>query len=268
MSLIFRRFAVYDPGPAPLAGFGARWLGWDAAAGQSVPAKTPGAWTEPARRYGFHATIKAPFRLAEDVAPDALAQALQSLAATLPPVDLPDGLQLAALDGFLALIPVPQPMALTNMAAAVVRGLDDFRAPLTDADIARRRPETLTPKERANLDRWGYPHVMDDFRYHMTLTGPLSDSDLAQARAQLDAALTGLLPRPHQITELALTGEDADGFFHEISRFPLGCQAAGRSGHLFPATQHPRHRRPSRADDMLRDGDQHQPQRQPEQPVT
>lgn len=234
MSRVYRRFAIYDPGPKPLAAFGARWLGWDAGAGRPVPATVPATapaaappiappvWTEAARRYGFHATIKAPFRLAEGVAPDALALELQSLAARLPPVLLPEGLRLAALDGFLALIPAPQPTALTEMAAAVVRGLDHLRAPLTEAEIARRRPERLSPQERANLDRWGYPYVMDDFRYHMTLTGPLAPPDQTQARAQLEAALTSLTPRPHPITELALMGEDADGFFHELARYPLG----------------------------------------------
>ena len=31
----------------------------------------------------------------------------------------------------------------------------------------------LTPRQRGYLERWGYPYVMEDFRFHMTLTGRL-----------------------------------------------------------------------------------------------
>ena len=218
----FRRFAVYDPGPAALARFGARWLGWDAPTGRACEATAPAPWTEAARRYGFHATIKAPFRLAEGRTPEDLVRELQTLAATLAPVELPGGLVLAQIDGFLALVPRDQTVALTDLAARVVAGLDHLRAPLTKAEIARRRPETLSEVGRAHLARWGYPHVMDSFRYHMTLTGPIEGADANDARAQLVPALAGLLPDPHPVTELALMGEDADGFFHEITRCRLG----------------------------------------------
>jgi hypothetical protein len=50
---------------------------------------------------------------------------------------------------------------------------DTFRAPLTAEDRARRNPSKLTPRQRGYLDRWGYPYVMEDFRFHMTLTGRL-----------------------------------------------------------------------------------------------
>src|SRR5262249_55850996 len=54
-----------------------------------------------------------------------------------------------------------------------VRDFDGFRAPLTDADRARRHPSRLTPRQRDYLERWGYPYVMEEFRFHMTLTGRL-----------------------------------------------------------------------------------------------
>ena len=218
----FTRFAIYDPGPAPLADFGARWLGWDTRAGQACAPLAPPAWTEAACRYGFHATIKPPFRLAEGALVSDLTAALRDLAARLSPVHLQGGLVLTDLDGFLALTPRSQPPALTDLAASVVRDLDPFRAPLTEAEIARRRPETLSQTARANLDRWGYPHVMEDFRYHMTLTGPLDGSDAAAARAALTPHLAKLLPDPHPIIELALMAEDQDGFFHDLTRCRLG----------------------------------------------
>ncbi|KGJ20456.1 hypothetical protein IX55_06240 [Paracoccus sanguinis] len=221
----FRRYAIYDLGPDPLAQFGAAWLGWDAIAGVPLPSAGGEAVTAVPRRYGFHATIKAPFRLAEGSTPAALAEAFAALCATLGPVALPR-LTLAALgEGdtrFVALIPAPQPPALTALATRVVTGLDRFRAPLSPAEIARRDPASLDATGRAYLDRWGYPQVLDRFRHHMTLTGPLSPEAAAGVMDTLGPRLAPLLPGPHPLTALALMGEDAEGRFHLIRRVPLG----------------------------------------------
>ena len=215
----FRRLAVYDLGPAPLADFGAAWLGWDAAKGLALPA-TGGPATEGPRRYGFHATIKAPFRLADGATLQAVGDALDNLAESAPPLLLP-GLAVVGADGFISLRPPSQPAALTALAARVVQALDPFRAPLTEAEIARRDPDRLTEAQRANLTCWGYPFVVDDFRYHMTLTGPVAGPEAEALAADLAARLDGLLPDPHPLDALALMGEDADGRFHLIRRATL-----------------------------------------------
>ena len=84
----YRRSAVYDLGPEPLAQAGAEWLGWDARSGQAVPAGG-GEWTRTPRRYGFHATIKAPFRLAEGALAETLSDCFAALRARLAPLALP-----------------------------------------------------------------------------------------------------------------------------------------------------------------------------------
>ena len=226
----FRRYAVYYTAPpGVLARFGAGWLGWDSAAGQvvdhpQVPGLDPArvaALTDVPRRYGFHATLKPPFVLAGGSA-RALADDLAVLAAGLAPVELPGGLQLAELDGFIALIPSRQPAALTDLAAALVGGLDGHRAPLTPADRARRRPEQLNERQRELLDLWGYPFVMEEFRFHMTLTGPVTRAEGAEVAAILRSVMESILPRPHVIDAVTLSGEDDLGRFHDILRVPLG----------------------------------------------
>ena len=62
---------------------------------------------------------------------------------------------------------------MKELAADCTREFDSFRAPLSAEDRERRKPSTLTCRQRGNLDSWGYPYVMDDFRFHMTLTGKL-----------------------------------------------------------------------------------------------
>jgi hypothetical protein len=140
--------------------------------------------TVDARRYGFHATLKAPMRLADGRTEAELRAAVEAFAATRAPVVIPAP-RPAALGGFRALLPDGDERALTSLAEAVVRELDGFRAPLDEAEQRRRRPEHLTPRERELLERWGYPYVLDEFRFHLTLT----DRVPAARAAEIDAAL-------------------------------------------------------------------------------
>ncbi len=109
---------------------------------------------------------------------------------------------------------------LNALAAQVVEGLDPFRAPLTEAEMARRNPDRLTPRQRALLDAWGYPYVLDEFRFHMTLTGALDPATLDAVTAQLGPRLT-VVPRPFTLDAISLMGEDASGRVHLIRRLPL-----------------------------------------------
>jgi putative phosphonate metabolism protein len=224
----FRRYALYwTPEPGPLAAFGAAWLGWDAETGQAVPhppvAGLPGplaALTEAPRRYGLHATIKPPFRLAAGTAAADLDAAAAALCARLAPVEVA-GLVLTALGPWLALTPEGDATALGALAAAVVAGLDAFRAPPDAAEIARRNPPALSDRQRALLDRWGYPYVMEEFAFHITLAGPLPPEAQAPLAAAARPCFAPLLPRPFRIDRLALCGEGADGRFRLLRRYPL-----------------------------------------------
>lgn len=222
----YRRYAVYHTPEGALARFGAEWLGWDAEAG--APVEQPpvagldlAALTRTPQRYGFHATLTAPFRLAEGRDLGALLAALRGLAAAEAAVHLQGGLGLARIEGFLALVPLRHSAPLARLESRLVRRLDSFRAPATAHEIARRQPERLTPRQRENLSRWGYPFVLEEFRFHMTLTGDLDPATAARAEAVLQRRLAGLLAGPYPVTSLSLMGEDADGCFRQLARVPL-----------------------------------------------
>lgn len=224
----YRRYAIYwAPDPGPLADFTAAWLGWNPATGRAVPHPPVGRLPRPVaeitatpRRYGFHGTIKPPFRLAAGTDAVGLDRAAAALSARLAPLSLP-GLALHRIGGFLALTPEGDAAPLAALAAEVVRGLDRFRAPPEAAEIARRRPERLTPRQRALLDAWGYPYVMDEFRFHLTLTGDLVQAEADAVAAALAPGLAPLLPRPFRIDSLSLFGEDGSGLFHSLRRYAL-----------------------------------------------
>jgi putative phosphonate metabolism protein len=224
----YTRYAVYfTPEPGPLCDFVTGWLGWDPAAGRAcdhpalpgLPAPVSEITATP-RRYGFHGTLKPPFRLASASSPSGLNADFDALAATTAPAEV-DGLRLARLGGFLALVPVGDMGAVARIAAEAVAGLDRHRAPAPPEETERRRATGLTPRQEAHLVTWGYPYVMDEFRFHLTLTGRLAPQAMEAVEATLRLLLTPLLPRPFVIGSISLMGEDAQGLFHTLRKAPL-----------------------------------------------
>lgn len=227
------RYAIYyAPDPtSPLWRFGSGVVGYDAATHRDVPfsetAGLPGdAWrllTEEPRRYGFHATLKAPFELAAGAEASDLLVRAQELARTLAPISLA-GLRTAEIGRFVALVPAASSAELQALAAAVVERLEHFRAPLSEADRARRLKSPLTPRQITYLDRYGYPYVLDQFRFHMTLTGPIADgAERARIREALAAAYAAAVPAaPALIDALVVFRQDSrNARFRIVARCPL-----------------------------------------------
>jgi putative phosphonate metabolism protein len=186
----YPRYAIYfaPPPGSDLNRFGAQLLGYDAFSGEDLPfpdgiPQAAPDWREQTsdpRKYGFHATLKAPMSLADGKTEVELLAACAAFAAMPRPIPVIRPV-VGSISGFIAVVPAEPPPELIQLAADCVSEFDSFRAPLSEADRARRNPSQLTPAQREHLDRWGYPYVMDDFRFHMTLTGRLG----AECRAPL-----------------------------------------------------------------------------------
>lgn len=222
------RIAVYLAPPVghPLAEAADRWLGR-----RPDPPRLPGLtdteWrdliAEPSR-YGFHATLKAPFALADGRAEADLVAAARAFAAARSPLEAP-ALALRDLAGFLALLPANgADSRLGALAGACVRAFEPFRAPLADADLARRRASGLSPDQDRNLVDWGYPYVFSEFRFHMTLTGRIADPARRAAVAEaLGAGLAPALAQPLVFSDLCLFREPVRGAPFDIAhRLPFG----------------------------------------------
>lgn len=223
----FRRYGIYyTPRAGALAEFGAAWLGWDVASGtpvahplvEGLPLPVKDITATP-RKYGLHGTIKPPFFLVDGTDATDLSDSFATLCASLQPVTL-DGLTLSRIGSFIALTIDGDQTPLAHLAGQAVRDLDAFRAPPSESELARRRKSNLSPRQEELLAQWGYPYVMDEFRFHITLSGRLG----CDAEAVVDALtphITPLLPRPFVVDSLTLVGEDDDGMFHEIHRHTL-----------------------------------------------
>lgn len=232
------RYAIYfaPAEDSPWWRFGCAWLGYDArrAAEVSQPA-IPGvaprdfaAITAAPRRYGFHATLKAPMRLAAGVDAGALTASLARFAAGRARFTLPR-LQVVRMGGFLACVMTSRDPELHALADACVREFDAFRAPPTGAELAKRHAGGLDAEQSTLLDRWGYPHVFGRFRFHMTLTGMLDHVDAATVRdvtAAAAAAVDALADAPLVCDAVCLFVQAApDARFVLMDRFTLGAAA-------------------------------------------
>ena len=222
------RYAIYYAAAhgSALDRFGASLLGYDAYDGNDLP--FPGGvtadWhelTRDPRKYGFHATLKAPVALTPGKTEAELVAACDSFAGSKRPIPVIEPV-VDSISGFIAVIPAKPSAELEQLAAEATTAFDTFRAPLSAEDRARRNPERLTQRQRDYLDRWGYPYVMEEFRFHMTLTGRLpterSEPVLSMLRSKF--AATGL--KTLAIDAFALFRQDAtEARFRIIGRWVL-----------------------------------------------
>lgn len=220
------RYGIYylPPEGSDLAAFGAQWLGWDVAGGRPVAhpavALDVAAITATPRVYGFHGTLKPPFRLADQADHTGLSRAIEALTGRLAPFAAPP-LKLARLGSFLALVPSGPSPELAELAAACVRDLDGYRAPAGEAELAKRRAAGLSARQDALLTQWGYPYVMEEFRFHLTLSGRLGD-ETAGAAEKVLAELTAPLTRePLPVREIALVRQVDGAPFELLHRYAL-----------------------------------------------
>jgi putative phosphonate metabolism protein len=219
------RFAIYF---APAAGhaltrLGNGWLGRDPLGGPTPPApagvdsKALSENTKQARLYGFHATLKAPMRLAAGHFRADLEQALSDFARSEPPVAV-GRLRVAVLAGFLALIPEEQSPQLTDFAASCVTLFDRFRAPMTAEERARRLQAGLSPRQQALLEQYGYPYVLEEFLFHMTLC----DRDGEAMQRAAEAWLAPALAEPLWLDRITLFHQTQAGApFLRLADYPL-----------------------------------------------
>lgn len=226
------RYAIYAAPSAdePLWVAAATWLGRDAAsgAGHALPVvdglesgTMAGYLADPAR-YGFHATLKAPFRLAEGFEEAQLLGAFEAFARASAPIVLPE-LVIRRLGRFFAFVPNEPVAALDQWAGRVVEAFEPFRAPLSEQDLARRRISGLTLEEEQNLVRWGYPYVFDAFRFHMSLTGKVAREDAESVEAAARRHFSAFDGKPFRLDRIAVFVEPKPGApFDILASAPLG----------------------------------------------
>jgi putative phosphonate metabolism protein len=227
------RYALYyAPRPEEgLAVAASQWLGWnpEPGRGRSVPLSSGidsgrlSEITAEPRRYGFHGTLKAPIALADEASEADFLAAVGRFAAGQRALTVPS-IKLAELSGFLALVPTARCSELQDLADRCVVEFDEFRRPADEAELARRRLNGLSPRQDELLGRWGYPYVLEEWRFHLTLTGRITDNaERAAIMAILKQRFSGFVDRPLQVRDLCVFHQSSpDRPFSVLARFRLG----------------------------------------------
>ena len=227
------RYALYYAPRADeaLARAANQWLGRNAETGESR-ALTPvggiaferlgGIIADP-RLYGFHGTLKAPIALVDGATERDLLDAVGRFAVTRRAFTVPT-MELGELSGFLALVPGARCAELHDLADHCVVEFDEFRRPADEAELARRRRSGLTPRQEDLLLRWGYPYVLEHWRFHLTLSGRLPDEQERQTiLAELRRRFAGAIDRPLAVRDLCVFRQPGPGRpFTMLARFRLG----------------------------------------------
>lgn len=224
------RYAIYYTPPpfSRLAGFGAGILGYDCFHGADVPhpaltgieREILALMTVEPRRYGFHATIVAPFIL-ERYSEAELGEAIAAFARVHAPVPF-GSLAVDTMGPFIVLAAARETGGIAKLAEHCLKAFDGYREPISAADRERRLLGGLTPRQIALMDRWGYPYVLDEFRFHMTLAGPVPAEQIETFKASLVQAYRALARHTFEVDALSLMRQDdRHQRFNVISRYRL-----------------------------------------------
>jgi len=225
------RVALYYAPPAVSAWWnaGSEWLGRDAETGAfleppAVPAlgQTVASLTVAPRRYGWHGTLVPPFHIAEGYAPEDVFAAAKEWAKQITPLDAL--LQAADLGRFVALkaAHADHDNAIRDIAASALHALAALRARPSSEDNEKRLASHLNPRQRALLHEWGYPYVLDEFRFHMTLSDSIdSETQRAVIRTLWQTRIQSLGPLPFHGAALFVQPH-RDAPFSVWKRLPFG----------------------------------------------
>ncbi|MEB3047647.1 DUF1045 domain-containing protein [Rhizobium mulingense] len=232
------RYAICFTPPAsdPLSLVAANWLGRNVFSGDMLePPAVRGLGlheiafhTAVPRRYGFHGVLKAPFHLSGDMSEPQLLRDLMRFTGTFAPFQI-SRLEIARLGSFYSLMPSAPCEQIQYLASAIVQEFDRYRAPLSEADIERSDPDGLSAAQFANLHRWGNPYVMDEFRFHMPVTGSINAIDMPRIEPALRTIFEPVLKEPVMVSNVALMIEEGTGGpFRVHSLHPMGKVSARR----------------------------------------
>ena len=177
-------------------------------------------YCEQPAKYGFHATLKAPFRLKRNVKTKNFYDVISHIAAQHSRFKI-KGLKIVYSKKFTFITSRKPNKLLINLENDLVKHLDTFRAELNKTEIKKRIPDSLTFKQNKYLKEWGYPFVFDQFKFHMTLMNQNNNKLSNKQKLELEKLIYKTSNNVIEFNEISLLGENKNGYFEEIKRFKL-----------------------------------------------
>ena len=177
-------------------------------------------YCEQPAKYGFHATLKAPFRLKRNVKTKNFYDVISHIAAQHSRFKI-KGLKIVYSKKFTLITSRKPNKLLINLENDLVKHLDTFRAELNKTEIKKRIPDSLTFKQNKYLKEWGYPFVLDQYKFHMTLMNQNNNKLSNKQKLELEKLIYKISNNLLEFNEISLLGENKNGYFEEIKRFKL-----------------------------------------------
>ena len=223
----YKRYAIYY---APIENpeldlFGKCWLGWDPYKGvettKSDLSKLPSfkkfsSLVLTPKQYGFHGTIKAPFRLKNEYTYNDLENKVREISKQIHSFYF-DQLIIKKLGNFIGLIPTNN-LKINAVSNKFVEELDYLRDELSESEIKKRKPHKLTSNQKQMLFKWGYPYVFNEFKFHLTLTGKLRIEEIDNVYKYLQTILKSVNLRKIHFKSICIFGQKTDEKFYFIKK--------------------------------------------------
>ena len=227
MEEIYKRFAIYyaPDENSELDVFGRCWLGWDPFLGKEISKKYRKNFLNfdnfvvGPKKYGFHGNLKAPFRLKKEYTYSDLEKKVYEIAKELQRFDV-GKLNLKKIGNFIALVPEKNDK-IKYLSNKLVTGLDFLRDELLEEEILKRNPQTLTLNQKKMLTNWGYPYVLDEFNFHLTLTDKIDNKKIDNILKSIKRNLRYIDFEKVNFNNICIFGEKKDEKFYFIKRFKL-----------------------------------------------
>ncbi len=224
----YKRYAIYyvPSENSELDLFGKCWLGWDPYKGEETTksdlSKLPSfkkfsSLVLTPKQYGFHGTIKAPFKLKNEYTYNDLENKVREISKQIHSFYF-DQLIIEKLGNFIGLIPTNN-LKVNAVSNKFVEELDYLRDELSESEIKKRKPHKLTSNQKQMLFKWGYPYVFDEFKFHLTLTSKLNVVEIDDVFRSLQNILKQVNLNKISFNNICIFGQKSDEKFYFVQRF-------------------------------------------------
>jgi len=228
----YSRYAIYyaPPKESNLEEFGRYWFGWDPINAKSINNKQRINYLNGfgiknlknidknvliAKKYGFHGTLIPPFKLNKNYSTNTLFKKTEEIAKKLKKFKFYK-FKLKKINNFYAFVQNKKNNNINKLSNRLVRELFKFRSPLTKKEIDRRNPSKLSKLQLNILYKWGYPYLMSEFNFHMTLASEVTGNKLYLELKKIERNKEIILNEINNFDKIYIFGENQKGMFENL----------------------------------------------------
>ena len=233
----YSRYAIYyaPPKESSLEEFGRYWFGWDPLNAKLINNKQRINYLNGfgiknlknidknvliAKKYGFHGTLIPPFKLNKNYSTNLLFKKTEDIAKKFKKFKFYK-FKLKKMNNFYAFVQNKKNNNINKLSNRLVRELFKFRSPLTKKEIDRRNPSKLSKLQLNILYKWGYPYLMSEFNFHMTLASEVTGNKLYLELKKIERNKEIILNEINNFDKIYIFGENQKGMFENLENFSL-----------------------------------------------